>query len=238
MISLRGLAIGALALVVSAPALSLTMAEALVFDHKVAGVYRDGSDDGLVYLQRSGEHMIMAQGGNSIALLIDSVSVDSIIEHTVNAVDGDDDIHTLNLVSSMMSIYDSDGGSIRMTRIRDLTQRDLAHTKPMADMVSEVVGTPAQDIRASFPCEKAGTKIERMICADATLAELDVTLAARYKSEMMLSDDKDLSKREQRAWIKERNQCSTPQCVADSYKNRIDELDTVIRYMNKPAEFR
>lgn len=78
---------------------------------------------------------------------------------------------------------------------------------------------------ASFDCAKAGTKIEKMICASPTLNELDSDLASIYKEAV----GKDSSiKQDQRDWIKERNQCSNVECLEQSYKERIATLTNFI----------
>ncbi|WMC11742.1 lysozyme inhibitor LprI family protein [Oceanimonas pelagia] len=93
-------------------------------------------------------------------------------------------------------------------------------------------------IQASFDCAKASTRVEKMICSDAALAELDTTLAARYASVLQMGDDKTYWKQDQRKWVKERNQCQQPSCLVHSYNVRIQDLEQVLQYLNKPAEYR
>ncbi len=238
--AMKGIVVGAVMALLSANAVALSLAEALVFDHKLSGVYRDGAGQGLVYIKREGEHMIIMQGKYAPIFRIDSVSKDSIIEHTINVIDGNDDIHTLNLISSILTVYDPEGDGYIMTRVRSLTDRDLARINPVA---AEFIGVKKQTnepIKASFDCAKAGTTVEKLICSSKDLAALDIDLAQRYKSLMTLSDEngKSLTRNEQRDWIRERNKCNSVNCLARSYKDRISELDTVINYLNKPAEFR
>ena len=238
------IAIGLVFAVASTQALALTIAEAIVFDHNVSGVYRDGGDEGVVYIKRSGEHMVVSQVQYAPVLAVGSVRSPSSIEQTVNAADGNGDTYTLNLISSIMTVYDPMGGASRMIRVRGFTKRDLEHIDPI---VSEAMGHAEQvapseqeGVSASFDCTNASTKTEKMICGNASIAKLDVELAQRYKSLMKLSSGSDevFNRQEQREWLAERNKCAGAKCLIDSYGSRISELDTIIRYMNKPAEFR
>lgn len=221
-------------------ALAFTVGEAVVFDHKVSGVYRDGSSDGLVYIKRSGERMVIVQGENSPVLIIESVKSPSSIQQTINAIDDDGDTYTFNLISSMMVVYDPDGGKSRMTRIRSLSERDVERIDPIVRIAAgSYAAAEAEKISASFDCASAATNVEKMICGSAAIAKLDVDLAQRYTSLIKLApQDKKLAQTEQREWLKERNQCSTERCLKESYNARISELDTILRHMNKPAEFR
>jgi len=74
---------------------------------------------------------------------------------------------------------------------------------------------------ASFDCNKASTSIEKLICADSRLGELDSRLAAVYKK--AVSENPGL-RDSQRQWITQRNSCGDTTCLADAYKKRIDEL--------------
>jgi hypothetical protein len=77
---------------------------------------------------------------------------------------------------------------------------------------------------ASFDCAKAGTKIEKLICADAELSKLDEELNAAYKT--VLQDEKraDSIRQAQKQWMKERNACSEAACVKRVYEVRLHGL--------------
>jgi uncharacterized protein YecT (DUF1311 family) len=92
-------------------------------------------------------------------------------------------------------------------------------------------------IAASFPCEKAGTNVEKMICSDAEIASLDVKLDRFYKDALNRSEDKQKLKDEQRAWLEERrNKCGEPYCLASTYRHRIEEFNTYILSRQKNSE--
>ncbi|MFO1349113.1 MAG: hypothetical protein U1F12_11105 [Pseudomonadales bacterium] len=81
----------------------------------------------------------------------------------------------------------------------------------------------------SFDCAKAATSIEKMICSDTYIGNLDGILSHNYKA--LFGDEygfdeagKKSTKDEQKAWMVKRNACATKECVIDAYKSRIDEI--------------
>lgn len=79
---------------------------------------------------------------------------------------------------------------------------------------------------ASFDCKKASTFVEKEICSDATLGKLDDALTNNYRSMLAtdLGDGGVFLKREQRAWIVQRNKCTTDKCLVDLYRKRVDDI--------------
>ncbi|MDP2832527.1 MAG: lysozyme inhibitor LprI family protein [Pseudomonadota bacterium] len=88
---------------------------------------------------------------------------------------------------------------------------------------------------ASFDCGKAGTKVEKLICADQQLSEMDNHLAEQYALALGQAKDKVAIKAEQIAWLKERNGCPDRECVRQHYYRRLDALAT--RVAGGPARF-
>ena len=84
---------------------------------------------------------------------------------------------------------------------------------------------PAQ--AASFDCAKARTAAEKMICADAELSKLDERMATAYTETMARTKDKEKLKREQKQWLKHRDECAkivedpeySKRCVEKEYSN-------------------
>ncbi len=78
---------------------------------------------------------------------------------------------------------------------------------------------------ASFDCAKAGTEIEKMICGDAELSELDSQLGQVYVRSLAWSPDQEALQREQRSWLREvRDQCPSVPCLKVLYRQRLDEI--------------
>lgn len=95
------------------------------------------------------------------------------------------------------------------------------HAAALALCVSAMTvlpAAPAADapIRASFDCRAARTSAERLICADADLARLDVQAAALYGQARKLASDADALKKEQLAWLRQRDtECAAGAAPAD-----------------------
>lgn len=79
----------------------------------------------------------------------------------------------------------------------------------------------------SFDCAKASTVAEKTICADPLLGKFDGALSENYKY-MLASDIGDGARNDlkatQKKWLAERNKCTDSQCLATSYRKRIDEV--------------
>jgi uncharacterized protein len=83
----------------------------------------------------------------------------------------------------------------------------------------------------AFDCAKASTRVEKLICSEEKLVQLDRELNRLYK---------EASKREpqgirdeQRQWLKSRNSCVDAACVLAAYEDRVDELNSFIRAWDK-----
>ncbi|HQW80973.1 MAG: DUF1311 domain-containing protein [Rhodanobacteraceae bacterium] len=82
---------------------------------------------------------------------------------------------------------------------------------------------------ASFDCVKAATKVERRICADATLSDLDLRLSLVYRQALAIAElDEAEPKASQRAWIKRRNACADSTCIGIAYRERIIDLEDAL----------
>ncbi len=103
--------------------------------------------------------------------------------------------------------------------------------------LSALSGVLRKDLRApaaSFDCSKAATVVERAICADSALAQLDRELAATYGQRLDETDaasDKDVIRAAQRAWLQQRNtRCKAEsgtaltRCLGDVYRARLAEF--------------
>jgi uncharacterized protein len=76
----------------------------------------------------------------------------------------------------------------------------------------------------SFNCEKASTKVEKMICSDKNLSESDAMVAEQYK-DVTENDTNPAVKRRQLSWLKTvRNACTDVACLEKAYDKRSEEL--------------
>lgn len=84
---------------------------------------------------------------------------------------------------------------------------------------------------ASFDCTKTKSKIEKLICSDQNLSELDEELNDAYQKQLTSIKNIGLSPlsliKDQRAWVKLiRNTCSDLSCLANVYPQRIKDIQS------------
>jgi uncharacterized protein len=96
---------------------------------------------------------------------------------------------------------------------------------------------------ASFPCDKAQSRIEKAICADAAVSVLDEHLGRYYAAaRSALGDAASCLAADQKQWLSTvRNACADPACLKKAYLERLGELDalqpgaTAIRNIELPG---
>lgn len=85
---------------------------------------------------------------------------------------------------------------------------------------------------ASYNCAKAKTPDEKAICANRSLSELDVKMAALFGVRMklpMLMGARGAAQDEQRAFLTNRGYCGADAaCIGAAYQQRIDEINAEI----------
>jgi uncharacterized protein YecT (DUF1311 family) len=87
--------------------------------------------------------------------------------------------------------------------------------------------TPARRTAPSFNCAKASNAVERAICADPVLAEMDVVMAADYRKALQAVPDQKTLRAEQRQWLRQmHSQCANGafQCIQHHYGTRSSQL--------------
>lgn len=80
---------------------------------------------------------------------------------------------------------------------------------------------------ASFDCANATTSIEKQICADPVVSELDEHLGRYYEAaRQRLERAGECLREDQRRWLREvRNACATAECLKEAYGLRLTELE-------------
>jgi uncharacterized protein len=100
----------------------------------------------------------------------------------------------------------------------------------------------ANPVGPSFDCAKAIHRVERMVCSDEMLADLDRQLDLQYRALLRLKHDHEQRRSlqfDQQNWLsKQRNTCQNTACLADQYQDRLEQINNEILYLNKPAQFR
>lgn len=95
---------------------------------------------------------------------------------------------------------------------------------------------------ASFPCDEAKTKMERTICGNPRLSELDEHLDRYYLAALeVLKPARNCVLSDQRNWLRtQRDLCKDTACMEQAYLRRLAELDplqpgvTAIRNIELP----
>jgi uncharacterized protein len=86
---------------------------------------------------------------------------------------------------------------------------------------------PITGYATSFDCTKASTLVEKAVCAEKTLSDLDDLLSKTYKTASLNFPNAKTLETAQRAWLKKRNHCSDSACIKSSYEARINELNSL-----------
>lgn len=117
------------------------------------------------------------------------------------------------------------------------------------------LGVIGESSAADFDCGKAETSVERLICSDSQLSEMDDKLSVKYKQQLARAVDTDKkvpqgtmpniewsaesqTKNRQVAWLNlERNTCITVDCLKAEYLSRLSDFDDRGRSTEGEARF-
>jgi uncharacterized protein len=105
------------------------------------------------------------------------------------------------------------------------------------------VGLAAPAAAQSFDCARAQTRIEKMVCADRALADLDEYLGRYYSAARAAMPAAESCLRgDQQEWLKtKRGACQDADCLRTAYLERLAELDplqpgvTALKNVSLPA---
>ncbi len=90
---------------------------------------------------------------------------------------------------------------------------------------------------AGFDCAKAATAIEKLVCKNPELLELDSQLAVSYKNALAAAKDVALLKDLQLTWLRNvRNMCLDTSCLEIEYRLRIIQLASASEWMTDEKE--
>jgi len=100
-----------------------------------------------------------------------------------------------------------------------------------------IFGFTIRAYSASFDCGKATTLIEKAICNDSKLSDLDELLMQSYKKALANSTDSDAIKSQQKEWLKNvRNKCQDSECIKRVYEERISSLNSKTNLSNPVSD--
>lgn len=82
---------------------------------------------------------------------------------------------------------------------------------------------------AGFDCNKAETQVEKMICSNSSISDLDNKLNHLYESSKSSPNKKEIIAKI-REWLKsERNQCQTEACLRSAYDDFLPKLELFVK---------
>lgn len=83
-----------------------------------------------------------------------------------------------------------------------------------------------QALASGMDCTKAASVVEKAICADKPLYELDAQMGAAYRKLMKATPAQTEVKKAQREWLKERDRCGEEvSCLSQRYQERLKILN-------------
>jgi uncharacterized protein YecT (DUF1311 family) len=104
---------------------------------------------------------------------------------------------------------------------------------------------PAWAYAASYDCGKASTAVEKLICSDDQLSQLDDELVDIYKHAVKEEKGGSVIKNSQGGWLKSRNNCGTSPyakdkswlaaCIKHEYEYRLAAITSTPFYLHECA---
>lgn len=94
---------------------------------------------------------------------------------------------------------------------------------------SVLAGTGGSAAAASFDCQKARTRAEKLICATPALSRADEELGRQYKAARAATRDAKGLRDAQQRWVRKRDLCADAACMLAAYEHRIPELRATAR---------
>ena len=117
-----------------------------------------------------------------------------------------------------------------------IDMNQLAPAQPEGDVANSEsanaeVGPPSSSPgRPSFDCANARTKGEVAVCADSSLAALDVNMATQYRRAIGSADaeQRSILQSTRDRFLAYRDRCPNRQCIADAYVGRMREIRDIM----------
>jgi uncharacterized protein len=87
--------------------------------------------------------------------------------------------------------------------------------------------TALQAHAASFDCAKRVTAVEKAICDDPALSQLDDQLAQAYEHVLDKVSDRTVLVASQRLWLQQRDRCIDKRCLQRAYQDRLNDVKAI-----------
>ena len=95
----------------------------------------------------------------------------------------------------------------------------------MRTVLSFLLAAAGPVLAASFECQRNDNRVERLICSDSVVSDLDEVMARFYAgAQSSLRDNAVCLKPDQQEWLRKRNTCKDIPCMDRVYRERLAEL--------------
>jgi uncharacterized protein len=92
--------------------------------------------------------------------------------------------------------------------------------------ISAAIMTIAFQARAArVDCRKASTAVEKLICSEERLSELDMRVERAYREALRTPQVAERVKLEHQRWLADRNKCTEVACLTSAYQSRLVNLE-------------
>ena len=83
--------------------------------------------------------------------------------------------------------------------------------------------------RPSFNCRNARSRSERLVCGDGQLARQDRAMSSEFYNALASADGRQRAalRSTRDRFLRDRDRCSSPDCVARAYANRVEEIRAI-----------
>jgi uncharacterized protein len=105
----------------------------------------------------------------------------------------------------------------------------MSNSKLLISVIFAITITNSSAFGASFNCTKSATTIEKLICNNQELSQLDDKVNKLYHDNLAKTENKPYLTQDQRRWLgMQRNICKDVNCLKQAYESRITALSTTI----------
>ncbi len=177
-----------------------------------------------VYKARLSEKDHFNSSGQRLKKVMDILRQDRANFHVFNVKDAEDESDEMFKNKEIRSNMENMVVSISAeTENAILNGTPVIHMEVFGDGGAEITLATEKVFTASFDCNKAATFIEKAICGNERISNLDNELALKFKVvKNSISDDEAKGLiASQKQWLSVRNKCTDDKCLIDSYSKRI-----------------
>lgn len=110
------------------------------------------------------------------------------------------------------------------------TQPDAAQAAAAVVKAPAAAKPASESAKPSFNCRYARTRGEISVCCDAGLASLDRRMASNYYRAVGSANaaQREALRTSRNAFLRKRDRCTSPSCVATTYEERIGEIGAIM----------